>query len=67
MSEASVYSGGSAIVKEVVEDNAITIEFKDFTISPNGESSLVVNGNTLVSRDDTFVFNGTVKLDYDID
>lgn len=66
MSEASVYCGGSAIVKEV-SDDAITIEFKDFTISPNGESSLVVNGNTVVSRDETFVFNGTVKLDYDID
>ena len=48
----ATYESGSAIVKSVKDDDYITIEFKNFKCKAGSES---------------YTFNGTVKLDYDVD
>lgn len=50
--EYAVYNSGSAIVKSVSDENYITIEFKNFKCKTSSTS---------------YTFNGTVKLDYDVD
>ena len=47
------YESGSAIVKSVKDDDYITIEFKNFKCKASNLQS--------------YTFNGTVKLDYDVD
>ena len=50
---SAVYESGSAIVKHIKEDDYITIEFKNFKCKSSSTQS--------------YTFNGTVKLDYDVD
>lgn len=48
-----VYESGSAVVKSIKDDDYITIEFKNFKCKTSSSQS--------------YTFNGTVKLDYDVD
>ena len=50
---SAVYESGSAIVKSIKDDDYITIEFKDFKCKTSSIQS--------------YTFNGTVKLYYDVD
>lgn len=50
---SAVYESGSAIVKSIKDDDYITIEFKNFKCK--------------ISSTHSYTFNGTVKLDYDVD
>ena len=50
---SAVYESGSAVVKSIKDDDYITIEFKNFKCKTSSSQS--------------YTFNGTVKLDYDVD
>lgn len=50
---SAVYESGSAVVKSIKDDDCITIEFKNFKCKTSSSQS--------------YTFNGTVKLDYDVD
>ena len=50
---SAVYESGSAIVNSIKDDDYIAIEFKNFKCKTSSSQS--------------YTFNGTVKLDYDVD